>query len=120
METVTDTGGDTGCGEEVPYDGIDQDCDGGDLRDVDGDGAEAQRVGGADCDDADAAVGPGAEETCGNLRDDDCDARTDEGCVADGPPDPGGLSWICGPVAGGPLGVALLVAAGLAWARRGR
>jgi hypothetical protein len=33
-----------------------------------------------DCDDADAAVSPGASEDC-NRIDDDCDGSTDEGCV---------------------------------------
>jgi len=36
---------------EIPYDGIDQDCDGGDLKDVDGDGHIAVEAGGTDCND---------------------------------------------------------------------
>ncbi len=35
---------------------------------------------GTDCDDTRAGVGPNATETC-NLRDDDCDAATDEGVL---------------------------------------
>ena len=41
---------------ELPYDGVDQDCDGSDLRDVDGDLIEATDVGGDDCDDTDDSV----------------------------------------------------------------
>ncbi len=51
-------------------------CPGGPepLPDVDGDGVAA----GADCDDQDASVHPGAGEVC-NGRDDDCDGQTDGG-----------------------------------------
>ena len=58
--------------EEVPYDGIDQDCDGDDLVDVDGDGFEAPDVGGTDCDDEDATVYPGAPDTWYDGVDSDC------------------------------------------------
>ncbi len=58
--------------EEVPYDGIDQDCDGEDLVDVDGDGFEAPDVGGSDCDDEDASVYPGAPDTWYDGVDSDC------------------------------------------------
>ncbi|MEW6519829.1 MAG: S8 family serine peptidase [Thermodesulfobacteriota bacterium] len=34
-----------------------------------------------DCDDADSAVYPGAEETCADLLDNDCDNGIDEGCA---------------------------------------
>lgn len=45
--------------DEIPYDGVDQDCDGTDLTDVDGDGSIGQDAGGDDCDDQDPAlVGP--------------------------------------------------------------
>ena len=53
---------------EVPYDGIDQDCDGADLIDVDGDRYDYT----FDCDDEDAAVNPGAVEVPKNGKDDDC------------------------------------------------
>jgi hypothetical protein len=43
------------------------------LVDADGDGYDASE----DCDDEDAAVHPGAEETCNGI-DDDCDGATDE------------------------------------------
>jgi hypothetical protein len=61
-----------GC-DEVPYDEIDQDCDGADLTDADGDGFDATQVGGADCDDGDATISPGAEEVAKDGVDQDCD-----------------------------------------------
>jgi len=63
--------------EDIPYDGIDQDCDGLDLTDADGDGYDAEQVGGSDCDDENPSVNPGAldEE---NDFDDDCDGEVDE------------------------------------------
>lgn len=57
---------------EVPYDGVDQDCSGADLVDVDGDGFDSIEVGGLDCDDTDAAVNPSATEIPKNGADDDC------------------------------------------------
>jgi hypothetical protein len=63
---------------EIPYDDIDQDCAGGDPRDLDGDRVEAAVVGGPDCDDLDARVRPGAFEV-EDGRDDDCDGEIDEG-----------------------------------------
>jgi len=62
--------------QEVAYDGIDQDCDGGDLIDVDGDGWPAAEVGGEDCDDGDPEVNPYADEVCNGV-DDDCDGLAD-------------------------------------------
>ncbi len=44
--------------DEIPYDGIDQDCDGFDLTDVDNDGYDSDLVGGDDCDDSDAFINP--------------------------------------------------------------
>lgn len=43
---------------EVPYDGIDQDCSGADLTDVDSDGFDSSAVGGSDCNDNNAFLNP--------------------------------------------------------------
>jgi hypothetical protein len=82
---------------EVPDDGVDQDCDSSDavLCFYDGDqdgygGAEVVTAAGGDCgeigatltfedcNDDDAAVNPGAEESCGNGDDKDCDGSEAE------------------------------------------
>lgn len=70
--------------DEVPYDSLDQDCDGQDLRDVDGDGFEGGDVGGADCDDADAGIFPEAPDDCYDGVDADCAADDDDDCDGDG------------------------------------
>ncbi len=79
---------------EIPYDGIDQDCDGADLNDVDGDGLvsvaaggtdcdddadghDAIACGGDDCDDALATAYPGAVEVALSGIDEDCDGYVD-------------------------------------------
>jgi hypothetical protein len=64
--------------DEVPYDGIDQDCDGGDWCDFDGDGYDAEQFGcgGNDCADDDAAINPGAEEIADGI-DNNCDDVVD-------------------------------------------
>jgi hypothetical protein len=63
---------------EVPYDGVDQDCDAGDLVDVDQDGfVAAEAAGGDDCNDRDANVSPGEDDTPNGI-DDDCDHQVDE------------------------------------------
>jgi hypothetical protein len=54
--------------------------------DNDGDGYGAGCANGPDCDDANAAVHPGASEVCNGL-DDNCDGVKDEGCAS--PPDAG-------------------------------
>ncbi|GDX83067.1 hypothetical protein LBMAG42_48780 [Deltaproteobacteria bacterium] len=46
-------------------------------RDVDGDGYEAEKWGGTDCDDDDGSVSPGTAETCDGA-DQDCDGEIDE------------------------------------------
>ena len=65
---------------EVPYDGIDQDCDGYDLTDVDGDGHDSWVVGGDDCNDDDPDIHPGATELPDGI-DQDCDDTVDETTV---------------------------------------
>ncbi len=72
-----DTASDCSPADEIPYDDIDQDCDGADLTDVDGDGWDALQVGGEDCDDSDAQVSPEASESCNEI-DDDCDGLVDD------------------------------------------
>ncbi len=67
-------------GTEVPYDGIDNDCDQGDLVDVDGDGEPREGYGGSDCDDSLASVNPGAQEVCNGI-DDDCNGQVDDGAT---------------------------------------
>ncbi|MBR9677149.1 hypothetical protein GOV04_03340 [Candidatus Woesearchaeota archaeon] len=61
---------------EIPYDSIDQDCQNGDLTDVDGDGYDALQAGGADCNDNNPAVHPGTVEILDNGVDDDCNGAT--------------------------------------------
>lgn len=104
---------------EIPADGIDQDCDGGELcwGDLDEDGfvgdqasvvsedldcddpGEVGSAGGGDCEDADPAVNPGAEELPGDERDQDCDGA--ELCLADADGD--GYSAISTTVVSGDL-----------------
>jgi len=62
---------------EIPYDGIDNNCDGLDVEDVDGDGYTWDGVGGEDCDDGDAAIHPGAHESPGDGIDNNCDELDD-------------------------------------------
>ena len=63
---------------EIPYDGIDQDCNGDDVIDADGDGYVADVAGGDDCDDTDADVYPGSLEIADGI-DSNCDSIVDEG-----------------------------------------
>jgi len=64
---------------EIAYDGIDQDCSGADLDDLDGDGYAADLVpGGTDCDDSNPDTHPGASESPDGV-DQDCDGALDEG-----------------------------------------
>ena len=58
---------------EIPYDGVDQNCDGVDLVDVDDDGYVGQQAGGNDCNDSNAAIKPGATEIPYDGTDQNCD-----------------------------------------------
>ncbi len=69
--------GNVGPVTEIPYDGLDQDCNGVDLKDVDQDGYEATQVGGTDCNDQDPTVKPNAVEIC-DYKDNNCDGNIDE------------------------------------------
>ncbi len=55
---------------EVAYDGLDNDCVGGDLKDVDRDGFDAMIAGGNDCDDQDTATNPASSDVMLNCRND--------------------------------------------------
>jgi|GEM_PF-2252390 len=58
--------------EEIPYNGLDDDCYGGDLVDVDEDGYDAEEAGGDDCDDEYEDINPGAEIVIGDGIDQNC------------------------------------------------
>ncbi len=66
--------------EEIWYDGVDQDCDGGSDYDSDGDGFDSD----IDCDDGDSSVNPDAEETWYDGVDQDCDGLSDNDADGDG------------------------------------
>jgi len=69
----------------VPYDGVDQDCDGADLTDQDGDGWDGgSGLDAEDCDDADPEVHPGAVDACYDGVDADCATNNDDDCDGDG------------------------------------
>ena len=57
---------------DEPYDGIDQDCSGSDLTDIDGDGHDGELAGGDDCDDNNASLNPSAYDIPYDDIDQDC------------------------------------------------
>jgi len=81
---------------EIPYDGIDQDCSGADLTDVDGDGYDASGIAvfaaasdvstssshevAVDCDDSNPDIHPGATEISDGL-DNNCDGKLTRGDI---------------------------------------
>ncbi len=74
----TDTAGTSDCGpSEIPYDGVDNDCDPSTPDDdLDGDGHNALVTGGDDCDDTNPDVSPGVAEIPYDGLDNDCDPGT--------------------------------------------
>ena len=64
---------------EVPYNGVDEDCSGTGLTDVDGDGYDGVPAGGGDCDDNAPTTNPGVAVDVLDGDDNDCDGATDEG-----------------------------------------
>ena len=60
---------------DVAYDGVDQDCSGADLTDVDGDGYAGKDGGGQDCEDDDPTVNPGKAEVAYDGLDQNCDGK---------------------------------------------
>ncbi|MFO0004694.1 MAG: MopE-related protein [bacterium] len=59
----------------MPYDGVDQDCDGVDNLDADDDGFDSNAHGGNDCNDTVGSIYPGAPEVAKDGIDQDCDGE---------------------------------------------
>ena len=69
--------------EEIWYNGIDNDCQGGDDFDADGDGETSSSYDGTDCDDTNPAINTAATEIYYDGIDQDCDNNDNE-CDQDG------------------------------------
>ncbi|MCO4747777.1 MAG: hypothetical protein KC912_23480 [Proteobacteria bacterium] len=69
---------------DVPYDGVDTNCDGWDDFDADGDQHTAKAWGGDDCDDDDPETHPGAPDSGLDLLDQDCDGEPEADHDGDG------------------------------------
>ncbi len=70
---------------EVPYNDVDDNCDGIIVNDVDGDGHDGIRGGGDDCDDSNPNINPSHIETCYDALDNNCDGWDgDTDCDGDG------------------------------------
>lgn len=66
-------------GQEIPYDGVDNDCNTVTRdNDLDGDGDNPPEAGGMDCDDNDPDVSSMKAEICSDAKDNDCDGDVDE------------------------------------------
>ena len=82
---------------DIPYNGVDEDCDGVDLTDVDNDGFISDTVGGLDCNDFLPTVYPGAPEVPGDGLDNDCNGLIDDVTVTSVPA-LAGNPYLCTPI----------------------
>lgn len=72
---------------EIPYNDVDDDCDGVIVNDVDGDGHDGVGGGGDDCDDSNPNINPSHIEVCYDQLDNNCDGwEGDTDCDGDGYP----------------------------------
>jgi len=110
---------------EIAYDGIDQDCDGLDLTDIDLDGFDGPTE---DCNDQDPDIHPDQPEVCDDRVDNDCDGFRDDldpDCIIPwGEPDliDPGDDCLCRSTAEAPIapGALLVVLTTVVWRLRGR
>ena len=66
-------------------------------KDNDGHGYGLDCTGALDCDDSNPSIHPGAEEQCGNGKDDNCNQTVDDGCPGVDCTDHDGDGWPTGP-----------------------